>query len=173
MAAMRGFFVGRFQPFHRGHAEFVNRIATDVDEVIVGIGSADLSHSVKNPFTAGERVSMIHQALTTHDTTTYVIPITDVKRDSIWAAHVASLCPPFDVAYTNNPLVRQLFEEAGYETKGMELIDRDQFQGTEIRRRIIAEEDWRHLVPDPVVRAIEEINGINRLRMLAEEVDSE
>lgn len=166
---MRGFFVGRFQPFHRGHAEFVEKIATDVDEIILGIGSADQSHSVKNPFTAGERVSMIHQALRTHNIPTYVIPISDVPRHSIWPAHVASLCPPFDVVYTNNLLVDRLFDEAGYEIRGMELIDRDRFQGTVIRERIIQNDDWRHLVPDPVIAAMEEIDGIDRLRMLGNE----
>ncbi|MDY6764546.1 MAG: adenylyltransferase/cytidyltransferase family protein, partial [Halobacteria archaeon] len=60
---MRGFFVGRFQPFHRGHLHFTEEISTEVEGVIVGIGSAQESHTQHNPFTAGERVSMITKAL--------------------------------------------------------------------------------------------------------------
>lgn len=42
---MRGLFPGRFQPFHRGHRRFVERIAEEADEVIVGIGSVQASHT--------------------------------------------------------------------------------------------------------------------------------
>ncbi len=47
----RGFYIGRFQPYHQGHHRVVQDIAEEVDELVVGIGSADQSHSVRNPFT--------------------------------------------------------------------------------------------------------------------------
>ena len=36
----RGFFIGRFQPFHNGHHNVVETIAEEVDELVLGIGSA-------------------------------------------------------------------------------------------------------------------------------------
>ncbi|MEM3079801.1 MAG: adenylyltransferase/cytidyltransferase family protein, partial [Thermoproteota archaeon] len=51
----RGLFIGRFQPFHLGHLKAVEYIINRVDEVIIGIGSAQYSHTLENPFTAGER----------------------------------------------------------------------------------------------------------------------
>src|SRR5256885_9498938 len=51
----RALFVGRFQPFHRGHLSMVKRILESNSEIIVGIGSAQYSHTGENPFTAGER----------------------------------------------------------------------------------------------------------------------
>ena len=43
---MRGFVIGRFQPFHLGHRHLVERIDDRVDRVIVGVGSADRSYSI-------------------------------------------------------------------------------------------------------------------------------
>ncbi len=47
--------IGRFQPFHNGHLEVVKTISKKCDRMIIGIGSAQLSHTFENPFTAGER----------------------------------------------------------------------------------------------------------------------
>ncbi|MCJ7770703.1 adenylyltransferase/cytidyltransferase family protein, partial [Candidatus Bathyarchaeota archaeon] len=58
----RGLFVGRFQPFHLGHGEAILKLLEDMDEIIVIIGSAQLSHEIDNPFTAGERYMMIRSA---------------------------------------------------------------------------------------------------------------
>ena len=59
----RGLYVGRFQPYHNGHNSVIERIADEVDELIIGIGSAEISHDLRHPFTAGERVLMISRAL--------------------------------------------------------------------------------------------------------------
>ncbi|HDJ89497.1 MAG TPA: nicotinamide-nucleotide adenylyltransferase, partial [Thermoprotei archaeon] len=56
---MRGLFIGRFQPFHLGHFYALKWILSKVDEVIIGIGSAQVSYTIKNPFTLGERIEMI------------------------------------------------------------------------------------------------------------------
>jgi nicotinamide-nucleotide adenylyltransferase len=63
MHMRRAFYIGRFQPFHLGHYSVITSIARDVDELVIGIGSAQKSHEPKNPFTAGERVMMIRHAL--------------------------------------------------------------------------------------------------------------
>ena len=52
----RGFYIGRFQPYHNGHQLVLERIATEADEIIIGVGSAQLSHTRDNPFTSGEWV---------------------------------------------------------------------------------------------------------------------
>ena len=49
----RGFYIGRFQPYHNGHQAVLERVASSVDEIIIGVGSAQLSHELENPFTAG------------------------------------------------------------------------------------------------------------------------
>lgn len=161
---MRGLFPGRFQPFHHGHRRFAERMAAEVDELVIGVGSAQASHTGRNPYTAGERITMIHRAVEAIDTPTYVIPIEDLDRYRVWPAHVRALAPPFEVIYTNNPLVGRVCREAGIEVRSVELIDRDRYRGTEIRRRMAAGEPWIDLVPDGVAAVIDEINGVGRLR---------
>ena len=58
-----GLIIGRFQPFHNGHMEVLRKIFAECDHVIIGIGSAQYSHTDKDPFTAGERYHMIAEAL--------------------------------------------------------------------------------------------------------------
>ncbi|MEF8807110.1 nicotinamide-nucleotide adenylyltransferase [Natronomonas sp.] len=163
---MRGLVIGRFQPFHLGHRYLITHLDEEIDEVIVGIGSAGQSHSLKNPFTSGERVHIVQDSLDQLDAKTYLIPIADIDRDAMWVRHIEILCPAFDVVYSNNPFVECLFEEADYEVRGTPLHNREEYRGSEIRRRILDDEEWEHLVPDVVVEAIEEIDGVARLQKI-------
>ena len=165
---MRGFYIGRFQPFHNGHRHMVEEIADDVGEIVLGIGSAGDSHTTRNPFTAGERVMMVTKAVDDLPVTTYVVPIEDLDRNSVWVSHVQSMTPRFDVAYSNNPLVIRLFEEADVEVRQSPMFRRDVLEGTELRERIIHGRDWEDLVPDAVVDVITEVDGAERIRQIAE-----
>ncbi|WP_222919941.1 nicotinamide-nucleotide adenylyltransferase [Natrinema sp. SYSU A 869] len=164
----RGFYIGRFQPFHNGHRSMVEQIAEDVDELVLGIGSADDSHTVRNPFTAGERIMMITKSLVDSDLVTYAVPIEDLERNSVWVSHVQSMSPDFDVAYSNNPLVIQLFREAGIEIRQSPMFNREVLEGSEVRERMITGGDWESLVPEPVVEVVEEIGGIERIQMVSD-----
>ncbi len=165
---MRGFYIGRFQPYHAGHHTMVSRIVEDVDELVVGVGSADQSHTPHDPFTAGERITMIAKSLTEFDIVSYTVPIEDLNRNSVWVSHVQSMCPPFAVAYSNNPLVIRLFEEAGVEVRTSPMVRREEFEGAEIRERMIRDGDWQDLVPAPVVDVMHEIDGVDRVRAVAD-----
>jgi nicotinamide-nucleotide adenylyltransferase len=164
----RGIYLGRFQPYHLGHHEVLKKIVNEVDEIIVGIGSAQKSHEIDNPFTAGERVLMVSSALMEFDIRHYVIPIEDIQRNSLWVSHVKSMVPPFDIAYTNNPLVIELLREARIEVKQSPLFMRNSYSGTEIRRRMLKDEKWEHFVPQNVVEIIKEINGVKRIRTVTQ-----
>jgi len=167
MTIRRGFYIGRFQPYHNGHQSVLEHIARKADEIIIGVGSAQLSHHIDNPFTAGERVMMITRSLESLDCPYYVIPIEDIQRNSLWVAHVRSMAPPFDICYSSNPLVVRLFKEAGVKVQSPAMYERDTLSGTEIRRRILAGEPWKNLVPPAVVQVLKEIDGIGRLRQIA------
>ena len=165
----RGFYIGRFQPYHNGHHTMVERIADEVDELVLGIGSAGDSHSTRNPFTAGERIMMITKAVQEFDITTYAVPIEDLDRNSVWVSHVQSMSPDFDVAYSNNPLVIQLFREASVEVRESPMFKREILEGTAVRKRMIEDENWQSRVPDAVVDVIDEIGGIERIQMVADD----
>ena len=165
----RGFYIGRFQPYHNGHQSVLEQIAKEVDEIIIGVGSAQLSHQLDNPFTAGERFLMITRALSSIGRPFYVIPIEDIKRNALWVAHVRSMTPPFDLCYSSNPLVVQLFREAGVPVHSPAMYERETHSGTEIRKRMLNGEPWKQLVPPVVVKAIEEIDGVGRLLQIADD----
>lgn len=168
MSIRRGFFLGRFQPYHNGHHQVIKEISKEVDELIIGIGSAQWSHSFDNPFTAGERVMMIRRAIPNPSIITYVLPIEDIQRNSLYVSHIRTIVPPFHVVYSNNPLIGRLFGERGIEVRQTQMVKRGDYWGAEIRRRMVNGEQWHHLVPESVIQVIDEINGLERLRQVAE-----
>ena len=163
----RAFYIGRFQPYHIGHHTVLSSIADKVNEIVIGIGSAQRSHEVENPFTAGERVVMISRSLKDLDIDYYVIPIEDIQRNAVWVSHVKSMTPHFDLTYTNNPLVYRLFDEAGVMVKRSPMYQRKTYSGTAIRKKMLTGEAWENLVPDAVARVIKEVKGVERLREVA------
>ena len=170
MDKVRGILIGSMQPVHNGHMEVIKRILEEVDEIVIGIGSAQLSHEVKDPFTAGERVVMMTQALAEIDVDPsryYIIPMQDINFNAIWASHVKMLTPPFSIVYSGNPLVKQLFAEEGYEVRQPPLYDRIHLSGTEVRRRILEDKNWQELVPKATADLLKEIDGVNRLKNLS------
>jgi nicotinamide-nucleotide adenylyltransferase len=165
---MKGLFIGRFQPFHNGHLEVIKEMASQSEKLIIGIGSAQLSHTVEDPFTAGERHLMMTEALDEEKVTNYyIIPIIDINRYKVWVAHVTSLVPPFDTIYTNNELTATLFKESGIDVARPKLYDRAKYSGKEVRRRMAEGENWQELVPESVVTVIEDLDGVGRMKTLS------
>ncbi len=165
---MRGLIIGRFQPFHKGHLEVIREMAGQVDKLIIGIGSAQASHTYQDPFTAGERHLMISQTLDMEGIDNYyLIPIVDINRYSVWVSHVKSLVPPFDVIFTNNALTARLFSEAGIEVRKPKLYDRDRYSGKKVREAMANQGDWQALVPQGTIKVMEEIDGAQRVHDLA------
>ena len=170
MDKVRGILIGRMQPVHNGHVEVIKKILDEVDEIIIGIGSAQLSHEVKDPFTAGERIVMMTQALAEIDidpSRYYIIPMQDINFNALWVSHVKMITPPFSIVYSGNSLVKQLFSEEGFEVRQPPLYDRLHLSGTEVRRRILEDKNWQELVPDATVELLSEIDGVTRLKNLS------
>lgn len=162
-------FIGRFQPIHIGHVEAIKHILSENDELIIVVGSAQYSHTFDNPFTAGERIEMVRMALEEAGIDlrkVLIIPVPDVGSHSMWVAHVKSLTPSFQTVYTNNPLVTQLFMEAGYEVKPIEMFRRNELIATRIRKMMVEDEDWRALVPKSVAQFIDKIDGVKRIKTI-------
>ena len=165
----RGLYVGRFQPFHLGHLHVVKKILKEVDELVIVIGSAQYSHNADNPFTAGERLVMIRKALEEAGVDwgrVWVVPVPDVHLHMMWVAEVEGYTPKFNTVYSNEPLTRRLFSEAGYKVQAIPYYDRKIYSSTLIREKMVKGENWKELVPKPVAAFIEEIDGTNRLEDL-------
>ena len=168
--ANRGLYVGRFQPFHLGHLEAIQNVLKEVDELVIVIGSAQYSHNIHNPFTAGERLVMIRQALQEADVDSsrlWIVPVPDVHLHMLWVSALEGYTPKFNVVYSNEPLTRRLFMEAGYTVKSIRFFQRKVYTSTLVREKMLAGESWTKLVPKSVADFINEIDGVNRLRDLA------
>src|SRR5512136_2085933 len=123
----RGLYVGRFQPFHLGHLNSIKEVLKEVDELVIVIGSAQYSHNFNNPFTAGERLVMVRRALDESGVDSkrvWIVPVPDVHLHMMWVSSVEGYTPHFDVVFSNEPLTRRLFMEAGYNVKPIRFFDR-------------------------------------------------
>lgn len=161
---MRGLVVGRFQPLHKGHLSVIREALGKCDDLIVVIGSAEDSHTERNPFTAGERFQMLLSSLSINERARVVIvPIRDVNRYSVWVNHVESYVPPFDVVFSNSDLTRSLFSKAGYSVRKTKAYSPEMYSASEIRRRIVSGERWEHLVPRPVADFLVALDAKQRL----------
>jgi nicotinamide-nucleotide adenylyltransferase len=166
-----GLFVGRFQPFHKGHLATVRFALEKVSQLVIVVGSAQKSHEPKNPFTAGERIRMIKETLESEKIDPgriLIIPVPDVDVHSLWTWQVDMLVPKYDVVFANDPFTLMLFRERGIKTVEAPLVDRKEMQATEIRSRMAAGENWEDLVPAPVAKIIKEIGGVERVKAIAE-----
>jgi nicotinamide-nucleotide adenylyltransferase len=164
---MKALFIGRFQPFHNGHLQVIQSIAATYDEIIIGIGSAQYSHTLENPFTAEERKQMIQETLTVYHIHNYsIIEIPDINNLKKWVTYVSSRIPSFNVVISNSELTQQLFSEKGYLVKGTPSFDRTHLSGYEIRKRIKENNPWESFVPQPVIHIIKKINGVKRIQSI-------
>lgn len=166
----RGLYVGRFQPFHLGHLGAIKEVLNQVDELVIIIGSAQYSHNMNNPFTAGERLVMVRHALQEAGvdlSRIWIVPVPDVHLHMLWVAAVEGYTPKFNVLYSNEPLTRRLFMEGGYTVENISLFDRQTYSSTYVREKMLKDESWTTLVPKAVADFIKNIDGVNRLRDLS------
>jgi nicotinamide-nucleotide adenylyltransferase len=165
--AMRALLIGRFQPFHKGHLAIIKNILDGVDELIIVVGSSQHKDSEDNPFSADERLEMIRRALDSEGITKFqVYKVPDIGDDDRYPGHLMDRVPNFDAVYSGNSLVQRLFGAAGKDVRKISLIKRDEYSGTEIRRRMRSGEEWEHLVPDAVLKYLDEIGGVERVKKL-------
>lgn len=163
---MRGLFIGRFQPFHKGHVKAIGWILERCDEVVIAVGSTQRSFDRTDLFTAGERVEMIREFLEARKLADrcIIVPVSDINNNALWVSHLSSLCPEFKVVFSNNPLVKLLFSEAGVKVVAVPLFDRNKCDGTYIRKLMLSGGRWKELVPKEVAAFIAGRKGVDRLK---------
>lgn len=164
---MIGLLIGRFQPFHLGHLDAVKFALSNVDELLIGIGSSNKFNEKRNPFTADERREMIESSL--DDTTSkkvriYYIP--DVNDHERWTYRVDEIVPRYDVVFSNDEFTHTLFGKRGVRVISVPLKQREILSGTDIRVRIKDDQGWAELVPKGTQKVLLKINAKNRLTNL-------
>ncbi|MGB0856092.1 MAG: nicotinamide-nucleotide adenylyltransferase [Nitrosopumilus sp.] len=167
---MRGLMMGRFQPFHLGHLDLAKQILAECDEVIIAITSSQFNYLEKDPFTAGERIEMIHNSLkeSSLDLTRYfIVALENQFNVATWASYLKSALPYFDKVYSGNDYVSMLLSDSGISVVKPKFLDRNQYNATKIRQMIISDENWQDLVPNTVSELLIKINAKNRLDVIS------
>ena len=165
-----GLLIGRFQPLHLGHIEAIKFALRQLSTLIIVVGSAQISYELRNPFTAGERITMIRNTLIHIDEidirNILIIPVPDITIHALWTHNVDLLVPSYDIIFTNDPFTISLFQQRKKKIIQPLLFERQKFSGTRIRYNMFKKENWKDLVHFETAKVIEEINGIERLNLL-------
>jgi bifunctional NMN adenylyltransferase/nudix hydrolase len=87
-------FIGRFEPFHKGHKAVIDAALEQAKEVVVVVGSSFAARNIRNPFTFEERKAMIEACFAEPQHFTYegaqgrvkmprvkVVPVSDYPYD--------------------------------------------------------------------------------------------
>ena len=169
----RGIFIGRFQPIHIGHMDVISEMnfADDLSEIVIGIGSSQVSHTMHNPFTAGEREEMIRDSLDRKMLRKpyHLVRIPDTNDFSSWVQSVLEICREnnclFDVVYSGNTVVKDLFEKTELEVRTPAMKRRT--SATDVRKAMLADAYWEDLVPEAVKDFMNQNEGLRRIREIS------
>lgn len=150
---MKAAYLGRFQPLHEGHKKVIEKYIDEFEEFVLVIGSADQSRTDDNPLTAEEREEVIRECFPNIE----ILYKDDHESDEQWSKDLEEKVDA-NVVISQNDLVKQLIEEhTSMEIEEQELYDPEIYSGTEVRRRIKSDEEWRYLVPKCAKEKIEQL----------------
>lgn len=141
--------IGRFQPFHAGHAALLAIALETAPQVIVVLGSAHAARNSKNPFTWRERAAMIASTLDeSAQQRVRFLPVRDYYDDLRWGEAVtravkASIPPSNSVAligYLKDASSHYLNRFPGWEF--VAVAQYGEIDATSLRQIYFEGEDW-------------------------------
>lgn len=162
-----GLRIARMQPLHHGHIDAIQQaLETGIERLIIGIGSANESHTADNPLHLEERLQILQTALEGYGVHKLVeiYPIPDFVDDARWLDHINTQLPEFDTVISNNPWVIDLF--AQHNKNIIKPIERIPVRASDIRQAIVDNNLvflQEHLLPH-TLHHIHEFNIADRLR---------
>lgn len=157
-------FIGRFQPFHQGHAFVVEQAFAHTNHVIVLIGSSNRPRSFKNPFTFEERSDIIKASISLKDGQRLTcLPLPDaIYNEQLWLQNaqkaVFSVTPPnakiglIGHSKDDSSYYLKLFPTWGY----CEVPNFENLSATPIRKSFFAKpfdeflQEWQGVLSKPV-----------------------
>lgn len=161
---MNGLLIGRFQPFHLGHLDAIKFALSKADMVWLGIGSSDKSHEKENPFTAQEREKMILSSINPDmENKLQIYHIPDLENHKKWIENLDKIVPQYQMVFSNDEMTRHLYSHRNIEVIPIPFTKRDELSGTTVRKRILADQDWEHLVPEGTKKILQDIGSRDRL----------
>ncbi len=98
-------FIGRFQPFHKGHQYVIKQALDQGRKVILLCGSAHQPRSLRNPWFVAEREELILSCFSREDSERIIIaPLMDVLyNDELWLRNVQQTISGIVASHFNQP----------------------------------------------------------------------
>lgn len=172
---MKALFIGRFQPFHKGHLSVVQQAVKENDHLYIGIGSTQYNYEPYNPLTTAERIQIIEAALKEAKISRdkySIIPVPNIENFALWPRHVELYIPPFQKLYTGSSIVAELFQDYNKTLKKpYEIIPVQKTYkicSTEIRTAMLKNKAWDKHVTPATAKLLKEWQLPKRLKTLAE-----
>lgn len=159
MSRLPALFIGRFQPFHKGHLDAVKQMLRANRKIVIGVGSAQYAGTPANPFSASLRTWMIRRSLAEAGIAAKkfsIVKIPDIHDDTRWVTHVEKIAAPFAEVWSGTPKVQKLFRKNSNYAVVVPRF-RTGVSGTVIRKRMHEKERWEHLVPAAVADIIKKL----------------
>jgi nicotinamide-nucleotide adenylyltransferase len=164
---------GRFQPFHKGHLEYLRGAAAESDEVFVGITNPDpqrikeepsdpLRHLPEsNPFTYVERLLMIEAVAVDEGIRAHVIPF-PVNEPELWPAYVPAGVTQYLRLFSEwGGTKLERMREAGYDVVVLDEGADKEISGVDVRAALRSGGEWEALVPRAVARVIRSLERVS------------
>lgn len=177
--------LGRFQPFHKGHAAMVSAALEHLEMNSEGtlricIGSSEAEESLENPWTANEREQMIRAWLdknqASNSKNAEIIQVPDLNDPPNYVKHAEQFHGAAGSIFTSDQDTADLYEAAGWDTVMMNHENRESWQGWRVRATMqmmstITDEDavkavLGESIPEAVVDFLVENNGLRRLAFM-------
>jgi cytidyltransferase-like protein len=171
----RGMIHGRFQPFHKGHLEYLRGAAARSDEVFVGITNPDperirpeasdpLRHLPEsNPWSYVERLLMVKAAaadLGLDLAHVHVIPF-PVNEPELWPAYVPEGLTQYIRLFSDWGGTKiERMRAAGYEVVVLDEGAEKGLSGADVRAALREGGDWEALVPPGVAQVIRSLERV-------------
>ncbi len=131
----RAIVLGRFQPFHNGHAYLVKQAALvhPNQPVMVAIGSAKKEWEPNNPWSAEDRTAMISAWAESEQIEIETCSIEDINDPPNWVAH-ARKSHGEGTLITSDEMTSRLYKDASFPVHDVPLSERERFEGWRVRQ---------------------------------------
>lgn len=170
MSKATGLYIGRFQPFHRGHLSAVKQALKKVDKLIIAIGSAQAHQTAENPFSEDERTQMIQLSLSENRIPPekfHIIALPDINNNDQWPGYVKKSIPRFNTLFVGNTgIVKVLFEAQAPEITIRMVQTERPINATTVRQKMSESKTWEKEVSPSVARYLHSIKGDERVKNL-------
>ncbi|MFH1306145.1 MAG: adenylyltransferase/cytidyltransferase family protein [Candidatus Micrarchaeota archaeon] len=147
-------FIGRFQPFHKGHEKAISYLLKKYKKIKIAIGSSQFSRTKENPFSARQRLFLLKKIISSRPKWKKRISfafLPDNPSNAKWTKSFSSRFSSKKFAICSaNPLVNSLLKKAGYKFDTPHLVKRIYWQGKKIRDKIRKKKSYLKDIPNAI-----------------------